>query len=81
MKGRFGTEDSGSPTVADMATNPLDGRAIQKVAKALPNPPQCGINPSMHLRVSVPMGRVTTPWCQDAVVYLKSSAIFSFLLA
>ena len=61
VEGRKGTEDPGTPTVPDLPTDPLDGRAPQKVAEVLPNPPQCGINSSMHPRVSLPMGRVTTP--------------------
>ncbi len=48
VKGGIGTEDPGSPTVPNLPTDPLDGRAIQKVAEVLPNPPQCGINPSVH---------------------------------
>jgi len=81
VKVGIGTEDPGSPTVPDLLTDPLDGRAIQKVAEVLPNPPQREINPSMHPRACLPMGRVTTPWCQEAFVCLKSIRIFDLRLA
>jgi len=34
VKGRIGTEDPGSSTVPDLPTDPLDGRAIQKVPRS-----------------------------------------------
>ncbi len=39
VKGGVGAEDPGTPTVPDLLADPLDGRAIQKVAEILPNPP------------------------------------------
>ena len=81
VKGSIGTEDPGSPTVPDLPTDPLNGRAIQKVAKILPNLQQCGINSSIHPGASLPMSRVTTPSCQEAFVILKSICLLSLPVA
>ncbi len=72
VKGGIKAEDPGEPVEPDLLTDPLGSRAIWAVAEALLNPPQCGINPSMHPSASLPMSRVTTPWCQVGFVFLKS---------
>lgn len=81
MNNRERSQQTGAPDMSDLFARYNQNRVIEMNSDILPNLPQRGINPSMHPWASCPMGRVTTPWCQEALVFFKSFPPYSLALA
>lgn len=71
VKDGRGRQATGPPGVPDEATGVVNGVFVEPAGKVLPQIVQRDINASMHPRASCAMGRVTTPWCREALVILK----------